>query len=150
MNRLETFRASYARLIATIGGIPADSTESSPLVEAFTSVPREQFIGSGPWRIVTQSGYVTVPADDPAFLYQDFAVALQPDQHINNGQPSLHVRCLSALQIKAGEKVVHVGAGTGYYTALLATLVGPSGSVVAYEVEQELTDKAAANLIAYS
>lgn len=150
MNRLETFRASYARLIATIGGVPADSTESIPLVEAFTSVPREQFIGSGPWRIVTQGGYVTVPADDPAFLYQDFAVALQPDQHINNGQPSLHVRCLAALQIKSGEKVVHVGAGTGYYTALLAALVGASGSVIAYEVDKQLADKAAANLKDYS
>jgi protein-L-isoaspartate(D-aspartate) O-methyltransferase len=150
MNRLDSFRASYARLIATIGGVPADSAENSPLVEAFASVPREQFIGSAPWRIVTQSGYVTVPADDPAFLYQDFAVALQPDQHINNGQPSLHVRCLSALKIKSGEKVVHVGAGTGYYTALLAALVGASGSVIAYEVDKQLSDKAIANLKNYS
>jgi protein-L-isoaspartate(D-aspartate) O-methyltransferase len=150
MNRLEAFRASYARLVATIGGVSADSTESVPLLEAFTSVPREQFIGSAPWRIVTHSGYVTVPADDPAFLYQDFAVALQPDQHINNGQPSLHVRCLAALQIKPGEKVVHIGAGTGYYTALLAALVGTGGSVIAYEVDQQLADKAAANLKNYS
>jgi protein-L-isoaspartate(D-aspartate) O-methyltransferase len=146
MNRLESFRASYARLISTIAGIPADSTESTPFIEAFSSVPRENFIGPGPWRIVTNSGYVTVPADDPAFLYQDFAVALQPDKHINNGQPSLHVRCLAALQMKTGEKVVHVGAGTGYYTALLATLVGAGGAVIAYEVDQQLADKAAANL----
>jgi len=63
MNQLETFRASYARLVATIAGLPADSTESTRFIEAFTSVPREQFIGSGPWRIVTQNGYVTVPGD---------------------------------------------------------------------------------------
>jgi protein-L-isoaspartate(D-aspartate) O-methyltransferase len=150
MNQLETFRASYARLVATIAGVPADSTESTRFIEAFTSVPREQFIGSGPWRIVTQNGYVTVPADDPAFLYQDFAIALQPEKHINNGQPSLHLRCLAALQIKPGEKVVHVGAGTGYYTALLATLVGTSGSVVAYEVDQHLADNAITNLKNYS
>jgi protein-L-isoaspartate(D-aspartate) O-methyltransferase len=149
MNRLETFRASYARLVSTIAGLPADSAESTPFIEAFTSVPREQFIGPGPWRIVTNNGYVTVPADDPAFLYQDFAIALQPEKHINNGQPSLHVRCLAALQIKPGEKVVHVGAGTGYYTALLATLVGPTGSVIAYELDQSLADRAAANLRNY-
>lgn len=150
MNQLETFRASYARLVATIAGVAADSTEGARFVEAFTSVPREQFIGAGPWRIVTNNGYVSVPGDDPAFLYQDFAVALQPDKHINNGQPSLHIRCLAALQIKTGEKVVHVGTGTGYYTALLATLVGPGGSVVAYEVDQQLADRAAANLKDYS
>jgi protein-L-isoaspartate(D-aspartate) O-methyltransferase len=150
MNRLESFRASYARLVTTIAGIPADSIESTPFIEAFTAVPREEFIGPGPWRIVTNSGYVTVPADDPAFLYQDFAIALQPEKHINNGQPSLHVRCLAALQIKSREKVVHVGAGTGYYTALLATLVGPSGSVIAYEIDQSLAERAAANLKSYS
>jgi protein-L-isoaspartate(D-aspartate) O-methyltransferase len=146
MNRLESFRASYARLVTTIAGIPADSTESTAFIEAFALVPREQFIGPGPWRIVTNNGYVAVSTDDPAFLYQDFAVALQPDNHINNGQRSLHVRCLAALQIKTGEKIVHVGAGTGYYTALLATLVGPGGSVIAYEVDQLLADRATANL----
>jgi protein-L-isoaspartate(D-aspartate) O-methyltransferase len=41
---------------------------------------------------------------------------------------------------------VHVGAGTGYYTALLAQLVGPNGSVAAYEIEADLARRATANL----
>lgn len=150
MNHLESIRASYAQLVITIAGVPADSNERARLIEAFSSVPREQFIGPGPWRIVTQNGYVTVPTEDPSFLYQDFAVALQPEKHLNNGQPSLHVRCLAALQIKTGETIIHVGAGTGYYTALLATLVGASGSVVAYEIDSDLAEKAAPNLKNYS
>jgi protein-L-isoaspartate(D-aspartate) O-methyltransferase len=92
---------------------------------------------------------VNVPTEDPTFLYQDFAVGLQPDKQVNNGQPSLHVRCLAALQIKPGEKVVHVGAGTGYYTALLATLAGPNGSIIAYEIDEDLAGKAKANLESY-
>jgi protein-L-isoaspartate(D-aspartate) O-methyltransferase len=150
MNRFETFRASYARLITAIAGVPADSAEAARLIEAFSSVPREPFIGPAPWRVVTQKGYVTIDCDDPAFLHQDFAVALQPDKQINNGQPSLHVRCFAAIQVKAGESVVHVGAGTGYYSGLLAKLTGPGGSVVAYELDQDLAGKAAANLSGYS
>jgi protein-L-isoaspartate(D-aspartate) O-methyltransferase len=143
---LEKFRASYARLITAIAGIPADATR---LIEAFASVPRERFIGPAPWRVVTATGYVDILSDDPAFLYQDFAVALQPERQINNGQPSLHARCMAALQIKPGERVVHVGAGSGYYSALLASLTGPSGSVVAYEVDKDLAGRATSNLSAW-
>ncbi len=150
MSHLQSFRESYARLITKIAGVPAESADSARFIAAFGTVPREQFIGAAPWRIVTHNGYVSVPAEDPAFLYQDFAVALRPEKHLNNGQPSLHVRCLAALQIKVGESVVHVGSGTGYYTALLAYLVGPTGSVIAYEIEPDLAGKAAANLKDYS
>jgi len=146
MNRLETFRSCYAWLMTANAGVPADA---SGLREAFAAVPRERFLGPGPWRVVTPLGYVAKPCDDPAFLYQDLAFALEPDKQINNGQPSLHARCLAALEIKAGERVIHVGAGTGYYSALLAKLTGPSGSVVAYEVDQDLAAKAAANLAEY-
>jgi protein-L-isoaspartate(D-aspartate) O-methyltransferase len=45
-----------------------------------------------------------------------------------------------------GESVVHVGAGTGYYTAVLATLVGPRGRVVAFEREPDIAERAASNL----
>lgn len=148
MNRLESFRASYARLIAAIAGLPADS--AAALVEAFATVPRERFIGPAPWQVVSHSGYVKVPTDDPAFLYQDFAIALKPDKHVNNGQPSLHARCFAAMQIRPGEKIVHVGAGTGYYSALLARLTTSSGSVIAYELDKDLADKAAANLSDYN
>jgi protein-L-isoaspartate(D-aspartate) O-methyltransferase len=147
MIHLEPFRFVYARLITALGGLPPQATR---LIDAFASVPRERFIGPGPWQLVTPSGYVTIPSDDPAFLYQDFAVALQPARHINNGQPSLHARCLFALQIKESEKIVHVGAGSGYYTALLAKLTGQSGTVVAYEVDPGLAAQAAANLEEYS
>lgn len=148
MNRLESFRAAYARLTVAIAGLPAES--ATALIDAFSTVPRERFIGPGPWQMVSRTGYVAVPTDDPAFLYQDFAVALVPGRHVNNGQPSLHARCLAALQIKPGEKIVHVGAGTGYYSALLAHLTGPDGSVVAYELDKDLAEKAGTNLKDYA
>jgi protein-L-isoaspartate(D-aspartate) O-methyltransferase len=83
-------------------------------------------------------------------LYQDVVVGLAPERKINNGQPVLHAFCLAALNVKEGEKVIHIGAGTGYYTALLAKLTGPSGSVAAYEIEQDLAQNAARNLADFS
>ncbi len=62
------------------------------------------------------------------------------------GQPSLHAVLLSHAQIKDGEHVVPVGAGTGCYTAIIAHLVGPSVKVTAIEVDPELARQAHANL----
>ena len=116
------------------------------LVGAFAAVARERFVGTGPWKIFTAAGYIETPTDDPALLYQDVVVALAPERKINNGQPVLHALCMAALKVKESETVAHVGAGTGYYTAILAQLVGAAGSVVAYEVEKDLAERAAANL----
>jgi protein-L-isoaspartate(D-aspartate) O-methyltransferase len=143
MDRLEAHRLFFARLVTASAGVPA--TEER-LIAAFASTPRERFVGAGPWQVFTRMGYIQTPGDDPALLYQDVTVALKKDQQINNGQPTLHAVCLAALGVKEGESVVHIGAGTGYYTALLAQLTGPTGSVSAYEIDQELAERATENL----
>ena len=43
-------------------------------------------------------------------------------------------------------RVLHIGAGTGYYTAILAELVGPSGRITAVEIDPELAAIARENL----
>ena len=52
--------------------------------------------------------------------------------------PSAHAYWLGASNIKEAETVVQVGAGSGYYTAILAHLVGVGGRVYAYEIEERL------------
>jgi protein-L-isoaspartate(D-aspartate) O-methyltransferase len=99
---------------------------------------------------IYRSGFVETPSNDPAFLYQDILIAIAPERHINNGEPSLHAICLTALNITEGETIIHIGAGTGYYTAILAGLVGKHGSVLAYEVEQDLAQRATKNLSAWT
>ena len=143
MDRLESHRAFYASLVTANAGVPATSRR---LIEAFASIPRERFTGPGPWQVFTPIGYIPTPSDDPAFLYQDVTVALRGESQINNGQPTLHALCLAALRVEQGEAVVHVGAGSGYYSAILSELTGPTGSVVAYEIEPELARRATDNL----
>ncbi len=142
MNRLEAYRHFYAELVTTSAG----AAKNERLKHAFASTPRERFTGIGPWKVFADGNYVETPTDDPAFLHQDVVVALAPERRINNGQPVLHAINLAALNVKQGEKVLHVGAGTGYYTALLARLTGETGTVVAYEVEHDLAQNAIRNL----
>ena len=146
MDRLQAQRIFFADLITANAGIPKTDRR---LADAFASVPRERFIGPGPWKIFSSSGLVETPSEDPAFLYQDVTVSLAADRHINNGQPLLHAISLAALNPAPGETVLHIGAGTGYYTAILSKLVGPTGSILAYEIEQDLAQRATTNLADY-
>jgi len=114
------------------------------LRDAFAKVPRHEFVGPGPWRF-SETGEPTLSAD-PALLYQDIVLGLAPDRGITTGLPSLHARCLHDCAPQAGESIIHVGAGTGYYTAILAELVGPTGSVTAFEIDQALAASASARL----
>jgi protein-L-isoaspartate(D-aspartate) O-methyltransferase len=143
MERLEAHRIFFANLIAASAGVPKGDVR---LVAAFAGTPREKFAGPGPWKIFTAAGYIETPTDEPAFLYQDVVVAIAPERKINNGQPVLHALCLAALKVKEGESIVHIGAGTGYYTAVLARLTGASGTVTAFEIEKDLAQQAAYNL----
>lgn len=144
MTSIDAARAYYAALVAGKGG-----GGDTRVADAFRATPRERFVGAGPWTVFTfDRGYIETPSDDPAWLYQDVLVALSPGQGINNGSPSLHARCLGALMPREGETVLHIGTGTGYYTTILAHLVGPGGTVIGYEIDPVLVGKARSNLAA--
>jgi protein-L-isoaspartate(D-aspartate) O-methyltransferase len=142
MNSVQDFRNFYARFVVCNYGKPDDR-----LIAAFASVEREHYVGPGPWKVSTiASGYIDTITDDPRILYQDVLIGLLTDRYINNGQPSLHARCLAACQPQIGNSVLHIGSGTGYYSAVLAQLVGPGGNVLAYEIEASLAELAHRNL----
>jgi protein-L-isoaspartate(D-aspartate) O-methyltransferase len=130
-------RAFYARIAAAKGGALRAALE-----DAFARVPRERFLGPPPWYAVTAAGYVRVPGDDPTYVYQDLLFALDPEKGINNGEPTLHGQLIAALEPGPGDTVLHIGCGTGYYSAILAELVGPEGRIVAYEIEPDLAARA--------
>jgi protein-L-isoaspartate(D-aspartate) O-methyltransferase len=141
-DRSEKYRAYYAKLICT-----AAKLDDPRIEEAFRFVKREPFAGPGPWWLnLGAHPYVQTPDDDPAFLYQNLLLALDREREINIGMPSAHAYWLGASNVKEGETVVQVGAGSGYYTAILAHLVGTSGRVYAYEIDEGLAARARENL----
>ena len=136
---IESARAHYAQRVTA--GI-ADGGTRRALLEAFSRVPREDFLGPPPWRVYSPHGHTVTLESDPQEVYHDALVVLSAEHGINNGQPSLHARCLAAVRPRPGDSALHIGAGTGYYSALLADLVGPTGRVHAYEIEAELAERA--------
>lgn len=139
---LDIVRAAYAKQI-----LAAARVDDPRLLGAFGTVRREEFLGPGPWQVLRWFGnYVPTPDTDPVYLYTDSVVALLPERRLNNGQPSLHAHLIHQAAPKAGEHVVHIGTGSGYYTAILAHLAGPSGRVTGIEYDSGLATWARANL----
>lgn len=65
---------------------------------------------------------------------------------VTNSQPSTVAAMLELLDVREGQSVLDVGAGSGWTTALLAHLVGPQGRVLGVERIPELAARAAAAL----
>lgn len=139
---IEQARSRFAEAITGVEGDPA-------VRRAFARVRREAFLGPPPWLRLTDDGYEQVESANLAAVYEDIVIALLPDKRLNNGQPRLHARCLTSAGVKPGERIVHIGCGTGYYTAILAELTGCGGSVTALDIEPELAAAAARNLSAW-
>jgi protein-L-isoaspartate(D-aspartate) O-methyltransferase len=143
---LDLQRQFFAEEIRAVANL-----QSERLVQAFAKVPREHFLGPGPWRILAPSepgslSYRTTEDADPRHVYHNVLVAIDEERRLNNGQPSGLALWFDALDLQDGNRVIHVGCGTGYYSAILAEVVGPNGQVIAIEVDPELASRAKNNL----
>ena len=87
---------------------------------AFGAVPREEFL----------------PAAYRGEASYDGPIPIGHRQ--TNSQPATVAAMLRLLEVEPGQRVLDVGAGSGWTTALLAELVGPTGLVVGVELEPEL------------
>jgi protein-L-isoaspartate(D-aspartate) O-methyltransferase len=65
-----------------------------------------------------------------------------------NSQPRTVEAMLDLLDVQPGQRVLDVGAGSGWTTALLAHLTGPAGEVLGVELEPDLVAWGAENLAA--
>jgi protein-L-isoaspartate(D-aspartate) O-methyltransferase len=144
---LAAYRNFFAEEVQLAAGL-----ESEPLVRAFATVPRERFLDPGPWRVLKMEmdgrgfGYRATPDADPRHLYHNVAVSIDPARDLSNGHPGTLAAWLQWLGLREGARVVHLGCGPGYYTAIIAETVGPHGPVVAIEIDAGLAAKASRNL----
>jgi protein-L-isoaspartate(D-aspartate) O-methyltransferase len=139
---LAVVRRAYAKQIM------AEADRDDPRLEAaFATVRREDFLGPGPWMAMRWGGkYRRTPSADPVYLYTDSVFGIIIERHLNNGQPSSHAMWMAAAVVNEGDHAVHIGTGTGYYTAILAHLAGLSGRVTGIEIDSDLAARAQANL----
>jgi len=134
---IEFARRSFAEELCRANGISAPA-----ILAAFSTVPRERFAGPSPWMIQPSGEQSFTESADLSNVYQDALIVLDAAKHLNNGQPSLWAIHLSLLDVHPCDHVLHLGCGAGYYSAILAELAGPSGRVVAVEIDPALADRA--------
>ncbi len=151
---LDDIRQFYAEEIRAVSNIQTEA-----IVDAFAHVARENFLAPGPWQIVNPdacgsniagvtkgSTYRMTDDADPRHVYHNVAIAIDPDRKLNNGHPSSIALWLEALELTDGDHVLHVGCGLGYYTTIIAEVVGPNGHVTGIEIDPELALRARKNL----
>jgi len=101
--------------------IAARRLDDPKLLAAFRAVPREQFVG----------------ADYAAYAYQDSPLPIESGQTIS--QPYIVALTIYAARIKPGDKVLEVGAGSGYAAAVIGQI---AAEVIAIERHHQLVELA--------
>ncbi|MGW3683211.1 hypothetical protein [Streptomyces prasinus] len=149
-----------ARLVErlTAGG----SLRTGPWREAVSAVPRHAFLRGGFFREVdgsTPTAWTPVMPDDPrwpAACYDDVSLVTQIAGTVVPGDlrgeimraptssstlPGLVVRMLEDLRVESGHRVLEIGTGTGYSTALLCHRLGDD-AVTSAEIDEDVSTRA--------
>ena len=100
----------------------------------------------GAFRAVNRARFV--PEELKSVVYADTALPIGEGQTIS--QPTVVALCLEWLHVQPGDRVLDVGSGSGWTTALLARMVGPKGSVIGTERIPELVSFGSKNLSTYA
>jgi protein-L-isoaspartate(D-aspartate) O-methyltransferase len=107
---------------------------SAPVEAAFRAIPRHLFL----------------PGVAPEQAYRDEAIPTKflDDQAVSSSsQPAIMAIMLEQLGLEPGQRVLEIGAGTGYNAALMAQIVGPAGQVVAIDIDEDIVEAARAHLV---
>src|SRR5713226_10229423 len=127
-NDAATLRQALANKLKHQGLIHTPQVE-----EAFRIVPRHVF----------------VPHEDIASAYSDRHIVTRWQNELpisSCSQPSITAIMLELLDLQPGQRVLEIGAGTGYAAALMAYLAGETGKVVTLDLDEDIVNDEHAHL----
>ncbi len=120
------------RLVA--GVVATGRIRDERVIAALREVPRHLFL----------------PHLPPESTYADDAIVTKRDAEgqpiSSSSQPAIMAIMLGQLGLADGQRVLEIGAGTGYNAALIKHIVGPAGSVVSVDIDPELVEAARGHL----
>ncbi len=122
---------SEHRIKMVDGQIRTTDVTSTPLLEAFLTVPREKFVGRASTAL--------------AYIDEDVRVATSPEGPRYLMEPSPLARLIQLADVESSDSVLDIGCGTGYSSAILSRL---ARSVTALESDTQLAALVSATLSA--
>jgi protein-L-isoaspartate(D-aspartate) O-methyltransferase len=107
--------------------------QTSPVEEAFRAIPRHLFVPEA----AIEAAYTNTPI-----------ITREKDgQPISSSsRPSIMAIMLEMLHLQPGQRVLEIGAGTGYNAALMAQIVGATGEVVTLDIDEDIVQDARTHL----
>jgi protein-L-isoaspartate(D-aspartate) O-methyltransferase len=112
-----------------------DAVRSEPVRRAFLAVPRHVFVPDAP----VDEAYGADRAIPTHFDARGVSVS-------SSSAPSIMAIMLELLGVAPGQRVLEIGAGTGFNAALLTQLVGEAGTVTSLEIDEGVAQEASAHL----
>jgi protein-L-isoaspartate(D-aspartate) O-methyltransferase len=114
--------------------VSANRIGSEAVAAALHAVPRHLFL----------------PDQRPEAAYRDDAIVTKRDEAgqpiSSSSQPAIMAIMLDQLDLAPGQRVLEIGAGTGYNAALISHIVGPTGQVTSVDIDPELVAAAREHL----
>jgi protein-L-isoaspartate(D-aspartate) O-methyltransferase len=114
--------------------VAANRIGSERVAAALHAVPRHLFL----------------PEQRPEAAYRDDAIVTKRDEAgqpiSSSSQPAIMAIMLDQLDLAPGQRVLEIGAGTGYNAALISHVVGPTGQVTSVDIDPELVAAAREHL----
>lgn len=134
MDTLARARRLNDRLVASLQ--ESGALTDPEVTRAFRSVLRHHFLPGRPLSEVYEDTVILTKVSE-----RGTAIS-------SSSQPAIMAIMLQQLRPQPGQRVLEIGAGTGYNAALLGYLVGPQGRVVTLDLDPDLCAQARANLAA--
>jgi protein-L-isoaspartate(D-aspartate) O-methyltransferase len=120
------------RLVADV--LQTSGVRDERITAALRDVPRHLFL----------------PHLPPEDAYLDDAIVTKRDAEgqpiSSSSQPAIMAIMLDQLALATGQRVLEIGAGTGYNAALISHIIGPSGTVVSVDIDPDLVETARGHL----
>jgi protein-L-isoaspartate(D-aspartate) O-methyltransferase len=108
---------------------------SANVEAAFRAVPRHLFLPGVPLKeVYTDQPIITKQIDNTPVS--------------SSSQPAIMAIMLEQLQLEQGQRVLEIGAGTGYNAALMAHIVGETGQVITIDIDEDIVEGARKHLAA--
>lgn len=116
-----------------VAALRDEGLRDDSIAEAFLRVPRHVFVPDAPLDEIYADTWI------PTHFRRGIPTS-------GSTAPSLMASTLELLRMEPGMKVLEIGTGTGYNTAILAELVGPGGSVISLEIQPAVAAAASDHL----